>query len=117
MDFVADENCAWAVIRALRRAGHNVIAIAEVMRGATDEQVLECARRENRVLITEDLDFGKLVFARESHSAGVLLLRFNSRVRVSKPNTVVEAVAKLGSRLRDAFTVVEPGRVRISSKP
>jgi predicted nuclease of predicted toxin-antitoxin system len=37
-----------------------VVAIAEVARGATDEQVLERAFNENRVLVTEDQDFGEL---------------------------------------------------------
>jgi hypothetical protein len=47
----------------------------------------------------------------------VILVRFHSRARRAKPATVVEAAAKLGSRLQDAFTVIELGRVRISSRP
>jgi len=43
MNFLADESCAGPVIRALREAGHDVVAIAEVAKGATDEQVLERA--------------------------------------------------------------------------
>jgi hypothetical protein len=50
-------------------------------------------------------------------SAGVILVRFDGRARRAKPATVVEAVAKLGPRLRNAFTVIEAGRVRISSRP
>jgi predicted nuclease of predicted toxin-antitoxin system len=117
MRFLADESCAWPVIRALREAGHDVVAITEIAKGAKDEEVLERAANEQRVLITEDLDFGRLVFAGEGRSAGVVLLRFPSRARRAKPATVVEAVTKLGSRLQDAFTVVEPGRVRVSGKP
>jgi predicted nuclease of predicted toxin-antitoxin system len=98
-------------------AGHEVLAIAEVASGSTDEEVLERAVSEKRVLITEDRDFGALVYARGLPSAGVILVRFHSRVRHAKPATVVEAVAKLGSRLNDAFTVVEPRRVRISGRP
>ena len=93
-----------------------MVAIAEVASGATDEQVLERALNEKRVLITEDRDFGELVYARGRPSAGVILVRFPS-ARHAKPATVVEAVAKLGSRPRDAFTVIEAGRVRISSRP
>jgi len=63
MNFLADESCAGPVIRALREAGHDVVAIAEVAKGATDEQVLERAVNEKRVLITEDRDFGELVYA------------------------------------------------------
>jgi predicted nuclease of predicted toxin-antitoxin system len=117
MNFLADESCAGPVIRALRETGHDVVAIAEVAKGATDEQVLERAVNEKRVLITEDRDFGELVYARGRSSAGVILVRFHSRARRAKPATVVEAVAKLGLRLRNAFTVVEPGRVRISDRP
>ena len=116
MNFLADESCAGPVLRALREAGHDVIAIGEVARGTTDEQVLERALNERRVL-TEDRDFGELVYARGRSSAGVILIRFPNRARHAKPATVVEAVAKLGSRLRDAFTVIEAGRVRISSRP
>jgi hypothetical protein len=43
MNFLADESCAGPVVRTLREAGHDVVAIAEVARGATDEQVLERA--------------------------------------------------------------------------
>src|ERR1700736_4377606 len=117
MNFMADESCAGPVLRALREAGHDVVAIAEVARGATDEQVLERALNEKRVLITEDRDFGELVYARGRSSAGVILLRFHRRAFRTKPATVLEAVAKLGSRPRDAFTVIEPGRVRISRRP
>jgi predicted nuclease of predicted toxin-antitoxin system len=94
-----------------------VVAIAEIARGATDDQVLERALKEKRVLITEDRDFGELVYARGRSSAGVILVRFPSRARRAKSATVIEAVSRLGSRLRDTFTVVEPGRVRISSRP
>jgi predicted nuclease of predicted toxin-antitoxin system len=75
MNFVADESCAMPVIRALREAGHDVVAIAEVARGASDDQVLERATEDKRVLITEDRDFGELVYARGRSSAGVILVR------------------------------------------
>lgn len=117
MNFVADESCAGPVIRALREAGHDVLAIAEVASGAPDEYILERALAERRVLITEDHDFGELVYARGRSSAGVILVRFHSRARRAKPASVVEAVAKLGSRLQNSFAVVAPGRVRMGGRP
>jgi len=117
MNFLADESCAGPAIRALRKAGHDVIAIAEVAAGSTDQQVLNRALNENRVLITEDRDFGYLVYAQGRPSAGVILLRFPASARQAKPATLVEAVAAVASRLRSSFTVVEPGRVRVSSVP
>ena len=70
MKFLADESCAGPVILALREAGPDVVAIAEIAKGATDEQVLELAVNEKRVLITEDRGFGELVYARGRSSAG-----------------------------------------------
>jgi len=117
MRFLADESCAGPVIRALRDAGHDVTAIAEVAKGAADQLVMARALDEQRILITEDSDFGELVYARGHSSVGIMLVRFPNRLRRSKAPSVVEAVAKLGARLIDSFTVVEPGRVRTASRP
>lgn len=117
MEFVADESCASLVIRALREAGHDVIAIAESAKGASDEAVLERAFDQQRVLITEDRDFGELVYAHARSSAGVVLVKFPNRARRAKARTVVEAVNKLGKRLRERFTVIEPGRTRLARRP
>jgi predicted nuclease of predicted toxin-antitoxin system len=117
MNFLADESCAGPVIRALREAGHDVIAIAEFAKGTVDELVMRRAFGERRIFITEDPDFGELVYSRGHSSAGVILVRFPNSVRRAKPASVVEAISKLGERLSDAFTVVEPGRVRIASRP
>jgi predicted nuclease of predicted toxin-antitoxin system len=117
MNFVADESCAGPVVRALREAGHDVLAIAEVAKGMADEHVLERALQENRVLITEDRDFGELVYAHGHSSAGVILVRLHSGLRRNKPAVVLEAVTRLGPRLRQAFTVIEAGRVRVSNRP
>jgi predicted nuclease of predicted toxin-antitoxin system len=117
VEFVADESCAGPVIRALRAAGHDVLAIAESAAGTRDEAIIEQAVERGRVLLTEDRDFGELVYARGRSSAGVVLIKFGSRVRQAKPAAVTEAVAKMGTRLRNGFTVVEPGRLRVGRRP
>ena len=63
MRLVADESCDFAVVSAVRSAGHDVISITERMPGAEDEQVIKLAATERRLLLTEDKDFGQLVFA------------------------------------------------------
>ena len=105
------------MIRALRMAGQDVIAIAEVAKGTPDERVMERAFSEGRLRTTEDADFGELVYARGRPSVGVIFVKFDSRARRAKPAAVVEAVAKLGARLRDGFAVIEPARVRVAKRP
>jgi predicted nuclease of predicted toxin-antitoxin system len=54
MRFLADESCDFAAVHALRASGHDVIAVSDVARGAEDSVVIELARSERRVLLTED---------------------------------------------------------------
>lgn len=114
---MADESCAGPVIRALREAGHDVIAIAEIAAGAADHEVIERALTQSRALITEDRDFGELVYSRGHSTAGVIFVKFGGRARRRKPRAVVEAIAKLGAKLQGAFAVIEPGRVRLAKRP
>jgi len=72
--FLADESCDFAVVRALRGEGYDVFAAVEACRGADDEHLIELARRERRVLITEDRDFGRLVYATGAQRNGVIYL-------------------------------------------
>ncbi len=64
MRFLADESCDFSIVRALRGAGHDVVAVAEQSGGIPDDVVIELARADSRVLLTEDKDFGQLVFPR-----------------------------------------------------
>jgi predicted nuclease of predicted toxin-antitoxin system len=59
---VADENCDFSLMADLRAAGNDVVAITEQMAGADDQTVIDFARSERRFLLTEDKDFGQLVF-------------------------------------------------------
>ncbi len=117
MRFLADESCDFAVVRGLRAAGHEVAAVAEVSPRAEDEAVIDLAIREGRLLLTEDKDFGQLVYANKRSTGGVLLLRFPARARAGLPKAVVELVRRCGERLVGRFVVVQPGRVRVGRRP
>jgi predicted nuclease of predicted toxin-antitoxin system len=112
--FLADESCDFAVVKALRAAGYDVTAIAEINSGATDEIVLGLARSETRALLTEDKDFGLLAYAGGQQTSGVILIRFPANARSTLARVVVEVVAELGDRIDGAFVVVQPGRARLS---
>ena len=64
------------MVRALRAAGHDVKAVVETYRGANDEDVIALALSEQRVLLTEDKDFGQLVHAATGSKGGVVFIRF-----------------------------------------
>jgi len=117
MLFLADESCDFAVVRALRDEGHDVAAVAEVARGAKDPEVVGLARDGGRILLTEDKDFGWYVYAAGEGGVGVVLIRFPSGSRRVLGSAVVEAVRSAGDRLSHSFSVIEPGRLRVSAAP
>ncbi len=117
MRLLADESCDFAVVRALRAAGHDVRAVAEVAPGAADQKILGLAVNEKRVLLTEDKDFGQWVYANKRATAGVILLRYPARARQTMPAAVVRLVELHGERLAGCFVVVQPARVRIKRPP
>jgi uncharacterized protein (DUF433 family) len=48
--------CDFAVVRALRAEGYDVLAVSEVMRRSDDRELIDQASREKRILLTEDKD-------------------------------------------------------------
>jgi len=114
MQFFADESCDISVVRALRAAGHDVVAVAEgSMRGSSDAKVIELATADRRILLTEDKDFGQLVFASAKENAGVVFIRYPHSARGDLAPAILELVASQSEALYGAFVVVQPGRIRI----
>jgi len=115
--FLADESCDFAVVRALRAAGHDVLAVAELSPRSDDRAVIDLAAQENRVLLTEDKDFGQLVYANSQPSGGIIFIRFPANTRQTLPTAVLKLIQERGERLTGGFVVLAPGRVRIARNP
>ena len=80
MDILADENIKEEAVYALRAVGHNVAWVKEDSPSATDQVNLARAVAEDRLLITYDDDYEKLLF--RDHlpgSYGVVLFVFSSQ--------------------------------------
>ena len=114
MKFLADESVDFGVVRALRAAAFDVLAVAELDPGISDKMVAEQAYREERILLTEDKDFGQLVYATGALAHGVIFVRFPSQLRSEMVASVVQIVRQSGARFAGQFVVVQPGRARFS---
>ena len=74
------------------------------------------ALREGRVLLTEDKDFGQLVYAQSQQSCGVIFVRYPASARKTLPKAVVNLVSEIHADLTGSFVVLSPGRVRIGGR-
>ena len=115
MRFMVDENGSRLLVQLLQAAGADVTWAAQLMPGADDLTVLRAATSDARTLVTEDSDFGRIIFEDgEPAPFGIVRYRFehpNDRVRLEALVAEVERVGDLsnrfltmtdrGSRLRD----------------
>lgn len=108
---VADESVDFRIVTALRKLGLLVHAIIEEQPSISDEAVLRIAFEMEAVLITEDKDFGELVFRLRLPHKGILLIRIEERG--SAIQKVAEVIASHIDELRDHFSVLNERKLRI----
>lgn len=114
MRLLADECCDTGLVYALRNDGHDVRYAMESMRGANDEDILQQALNEQRILLTEDKDFGELVYRLKLPAFGIVLLRFANYQHDLKIQRLRTLFAHQPERLENAFVVLEADKMRIS---
>ena len=62
MRFLADVGISISTLNVLRERGHHVVHLRkEGLQRISDDEILEKAQRESRVVLTMDLDFGDLL--------------------------------------------------------
>jgi predicted nuclease of predicted toxin-antitoxin system len=110
---LADECVPLQVVQRLRSEGHEVAYILDDDPGITDSEILARAVSQGITLLTEDKDFGDLVFERGQGAAGVVLLRLRSLSPEAKAEAVAAVLRDRASDVVRSFVVVSPGRVRI----
>jgi len=113
MRFLADEGVDGSIVDAARDDGHDVRWMAEELEGTKDDVILEAAVRDARILITEDKDFGELVFRQRLYHHGVVLVRVDGISNAEKARIVARAIREHEADLASAFTVIQHGTIRI----
>ena len=116
MRFLVDECTGPAVAQWLRQQNHDVISVFDEIRGADDKEVIQKASEQNRILITNDKDFGELVFREKKLHKGVILLRLEDERVANKIAVLKELLEKYENSLSGHFIVVTETIVRITGK-
>jgi predicted nuclease of predicted toxin-antitoxin system len=115
--FLADESCDFAIVRALRAEGYDVLAVSEVMQRSDDSELINQAYREGRILLTEDKDSGWLVYVSHADSSGVILIRYPGNARRTMIQTTRKVIKEQGEHLLKAFVVGSPATFASDKDP
>ena len=93
---------SYSVVQHLRDSGHDALHLRDVgMQRQPDDEVFATALRDQRIILTFDLDFGKLAASAGTKWPSVVIFRLNG-TRVATEGAVV---------------VVDDGRVRVRELP
>lgn len=114
MRLFADMHISPRTVAHLRSRGHDVLRVNEVLPAtAPDDDVIAFARSENRAIVTQDLDFSRLVAASGLARPSIVSLRLPSS-RVEYVNDVLDrTLPAIEQYLEEgAIITVEDGRVR-----
>ncbi len=109
--FLVDECTGKTLAILLKNAGYDVIFVGDWKPSETDEDILKKAEEEDRILITDDKDFGELVFRLRRPSRGVILLRTSTTDPVKRFQLLEKILQSVD--LKEKFVVVKDDAVKL----
>jgi predicted nuclease of predicted toxin-antitoxin system len=119
MKFLADMGISPKTVTHLQALGHDVVHLHDQgLDLSSDAEILEKARREDRVLLTHDLDFGELVAASGARLPSVVIFR----LRNMRPECVNRYLEEIATQHKDALAEgaivsAREGQVRVRALP
>jgi predicted nuclease of predicted toxin-antitoxin system len=111
MKFLVDESTGIAVSKKLKQMGFDSVSVIDCMKGAEDEVIMQRAIKENRVIITNDKDFGRL--ARFYKPPGVILLILRDESVENKIKLVSFVIASYGEAILGNTLIVSEKKIRV----
>ena len=119
MRFLADMGISPATVRDLREQGYPAIHLMEEdLARLADAQILLKARREQRIVLTSDLDFGELLAAGQYELPSVIIFRLQD-MRPGNVNRHLKQILSqhAASLERGAVLSVTERRTRVRALP
>jgi predicted nuclease of predicted toxin-antitoxin system len=111
--FIVDECTGIAVVYFLRDQGYDAVGVGEQMPQAKDSDILTRALAEQRVVVTNDKDFGDMVFRDGRSHPGVVLLRLADDRIETKVRVIASILANYLDHLEKRFVVATEENIRI----
>ena len=120
MRFLVDANMSPRVALLLRAAGHDAIAVRDVnLHTAADELILDHALADERIILSNDSDFGMLLAFRRLTKPSFILIRSSDPLTPDQQTALVLAnLEVMAEDLTDgAIVTLARGRLRVRRLP
>jgi predicted nuclease of predicted toxin-antitoxin system len=119
MRFLADMGVSQQVVEWLRTNGHDAVHLRdEGLQRLPNGEIFQKAGREQRIVLTFDLDFGEILAASGGEVVSVILFR----LRNTRSGFVIQRLDDVlnhssADLAQGAIVIVEDGRHRVRSLP
>ena len=119
MRFLLDMPVSFLLLDVLQAHGHEGVHAHQIGKDrASDDELLEIARRENRVVITADLDFPRLIALSLAEGPGLILFRGGDYSDRQMCDLLVRVLQKVPAEsLEKSICVVDRKRIRVTRLP
>ncbi|MDB9436764.1 DUF5615 family PIN-like protein [Dolichospermum lemmermannii CS-548] len=117
--FLADVHISPLTVAALKLQGYEILRSTDLLPAtAADIDILELARVEGRIIITQDLDFSMLIAVGKYNQPSLVTLRLSS----AKPDVITQRLLEVLPQLEEELTqgsalTVDDNSVRIRKLP
>ena len=117
--FLANMNISPKTVESLSKKGWDIIRVSNILPvNTSDQEILDLARQEGRVVVTQDLDFSALLALGGFDQPSLITLRLS----VSDPESINQRLLELLPQLEDALSggcavTIEDIRIRIRRLP
>lgn len=116
LKFLLDENLPYTTITLFHKHGYDTIHLRlQKRRVLSDDEIIKRGKKERRIIVTRDLDFGNLFIHPLATHHGVIVLRVPDTFTAGQINKTLEnfLLNVEVSELENALTILEPKRYRI----
>ena len=104
--FLANMNISPVTVEALRNHGWDIIRVSEVMdEKSKDIDVLVYAQKQNKVVITQDLDFSQILALRGYAKPSLINLRFENASPDFVTARIIDVVSSMEKELEEGVVV------------
>jgi predicted nuclease of predicted toxin-antitoxin system len=114
---LADESVNENLIIAMRSKGYDVFSVREEMRSESDINIANFSLEPLRIIVTEDKDFGEIVYHYNLKVAGVILLRYSPLDYSVIENKLLNYLTAHLNNSVGKFIVITPKLTRIRTLP
>ncbi len=119
LEFIADMNISPLTVNRLRERGWNIVRIPEIMDVRTsDIDILDYAQKNNKVIISYDLDFSELLAIYGYDKPSFINLRTSDISPDFTAQRIIEVVTELEKELHEGIVAsVDDTSIRYRNLP